>query len=188
MKKTSPRETSGRERIIAAAIRELGEKGYDAAGIRDIAAEAGMALGALYRHFKGKDDLAREIYATSIRSWSERLKESAEQHDHPAERLDAMVRFFSAAFDAEPQHGPARRFSARAANPLKVVQAELERASARREILPGNLEARALVVLGAVLQPAAAYSRAGKTGLAGIADEISAAAIRAAGITPKGKS
>lgn len=116
-------------------------------------------------------------------------------YDRPPERLDAMVRFFCKAFDAEPdlfaflllnQNGPARSFSAKAANPLKVIEAELERAAARREILPGDLKTRALVIMGAVLQPAAAYSRQGKTGLAEVAEEIAGAAARAAGFTYRG--
>src|SRR5262249_18811457 len=157
----------------------------------DIAETAEMSLGALYRHYQNKDDLGRALYAEAIAVWSERLLDSAAGLADPASRLRAMTKFFCRAFDKDPnlfaflllnQHGPARSFGRKAANPVKVLEAEIRRAELDGRIAPGHRQLRTLCVLGAVLQPAAAYSRLGKTGLSALAEEIADAAVRTAGI------
>ena len=50
-----------REQIIAAAYRVLAEQGYDAATIKAIAREAGVAPGLLHYYFASKDDLLIEV-------------------------------------------------------------------------------------------------------------------------------
>ncbi|MDP6931179.1 MAG: helix-turn-helix domain-containing protein, partial [Planctomycetota bacterium] len=45
------------ERILQAAVRLFGRKGYHASSIADIADEAGVAAGTIYLYFKRKEDL-----------------------------------------------------------------------------------------------------------------------------------
>jgi AcrR family transcriptional regulator len=53
-----------RQKVLAAARKLFGEKGYQGATIRDIAAEAGMSTGAVFANFADKSDLFAEIMAT----------------------------------------------------------------------------------------------------------------------------
>lgn len=46
-----------RNRIIATALKEFKEKGYNAASIRNIAKNSGTSVGNLYKYFLSKDDL-----------------------------------------------------------------------------------------------------------------------------------
>lgn len=46
-----------RERLLDAAIAVFCEKGYDGAGVQEIARRAGLTTGAIYANFKGKADL-----------------------------------------------------------------------------------------------------------------------------------
>jgi AcrR family transcriptional regulator len=46
-----------REELLAAALRVFARRGYAAAGVDEIAAEAGYSKGALYWHFAGKEEL-----------------------------------------------------------------------------------------------------------------------------------
>lgn len=50
-------ESDARERILAAAIEEFGEAGYDGATIRGIAARAGVDSALVHHHFGTKADL-----------------------------------------------------------------------------------------------------------------------------------
>lgn len=50
-----------RNNIIAAALKEFTEKGYHDASMRVIAANAGVAIGNVYRYFKNKDELFNSI-------------------------------------------------------------------------------------------------------------------------------
>jgi AcrR family transcriptional regulator len=46
-----------RERLIAAAAEVFAEKGYDRAGVQEIARRAGFTTGAIYGRFRGKAEL-----------------------------------------------------------------------------------------------------------------------------------
>jgi len=48
--------------IVRAATSLFAEKGIDGTSMREIADAAGVREAAIYRHFAGKDDLAREIF------------------------------------------------------------------------------------------------------------------------------
>jgi AcrR family transcriptional regulator len=51
---------SSRGALLAAALHEFSEKGYDAATVAGIAERAGVTTGALYAHFEGKLDVLLE--------------------------------------------------------------------------------------------------------------------------------
>ena len=51
-----------RPEIVRVATALFAEKGIDATSMRDIADAAGVREAAIYRHFPGKDELARDIF------------------------------------------------------------------------------------------------------------------------------
>lgn len=61
----SPRSDAlaGRDRFLSAADRVFVRYGYDGSTIRAIAEEAGTSLARLNRHWSGKEDLFREVFA-----------------------------------------------------------------------------------------------------------------------------
>jgi AcrR family transcriptional regulator len=71
-------KTQERKReILAAASKVFRTKGLHAAGMRDIAAELGMAVGNLYYYFRDKEDLlafVQESTLTGLLSLAERVK------------------------------------------------------------------------------------------------------------------
>jgi AcrR family transcriptional regulator len=58
----APGAAEGKQRILRAALRLFSEKGLCATSIRDIGAAAGLSNPALYKHYRGKDDLARDLF------------------------------------------------------------------------------------------------------------------------------
>jgi AcrR family transcriptional regulator len=50
------------EHLVAVARERFAEQGYAATSIEDIVQRAGVAKGALYHHFSGKDALFRAVY------------------------------------------------------------------------------------------------------------------------------
>ena len=52
--------------IVSAAVRLVARQGVNGTSIRQIATAAGVTEGALYRHFKGKDDLCQQAYFTIV--------------------------------------------------------------------------------------------------------------------------
>lgn len=61
---TRARNRAGRAaiaRLSAAATAVFGELGYNAAGVEEVVARAGMARSTFYEYFTGKDELFREL-------------------------------------------------------------------------------------------------------------------------------
>ncbi|WP_244222713.1 TetR/AcrR family transcriptional regulator [Cupriavidus lacunae] len=62
------REQSDENRaaLLATASRLFRERGIDGVGVAEIAREAGLTHGALYAHFRSKDDLATEAFTQAL--------------------------------------------------------------------------------------------------------------------------
>jgi AcrR family transcriptional regulator len=74
--------------ILEAAVREFYEHGFESAGVADIAARAGIAASAIYRHFESKD----EILATIVDRALDSLQSYAGPHrDDPQVELEALI-------------------------------------------------------------------------------------------------
>ncbi|HET6737736.1 MAG TPA: TetR/AcrR family transcriptional regulator [Kribbella sp.] len=58
---TEARRVARRTEIVAAARRCFARDGFHQTSMANIAAEAGLSVGAAYRHFAGKEDLVLEI-------------------------------------------------------------------------------------------------------------------------------
>ena len=91
-------ERNGRppiEAIRAAAFRQFAERGYPVVTVRDIMKACGLTQGALYNHFKSKDELLHDIIA-STQAELERLCQQAVNGagDDPRARLAAFVRAY----------------------------------------------------------------------------------------------
>jgi AcrR family transcriptional regulator len=72
-----------RQRLLAAAAAVFSERGYAGATTREIAESAGVAEGTIYRHFSGKDELFRAVFAEMSATSAEellRLPELAGKH------------------------------------------------------------------------------------------------------------
>jgi TetR/AcrR family transcriptional regulator, cholesterol catabolism regulator len=76
-----------RQRVIDAAMALGLDGGYDAVQMRDVAAQADVAMGTVYRYFSSKDHLL----AATLVYWVEQLAVRIEQHPPPGEQPSARV-------------------------------------------------------------------------------------------------
>lgn len=85
------------EAIRAAAFAQFAERGYPVVTVRDIMKACGLTQGALYNHFKSKDELLHDIIA-STQAELERLcrQAVAGAGDDPRDKLAAFVRVYVA--------------------------------------------------------------------------------------------
>ncbi len=80
----------GRERLIIAAARVLGESGYEGATLSRIGAAAGILPGSLYHHFKSKEDLFITVHAEGFKQLNEAVDSAlAAAPKDPWSRLEA---------------------------------------------------------------------------------------------------
>src|SRR5262245_44129360 len=64
-----------RARIVAAAQERFAAFGYRRTAIADIARQAGVAAGTLYRYFDGKEDIFRAVVRELHETWLSRARE-----------------------------------------------------------------------------------------------------------------
>lgn len=76
------------DRVVAAATHLFATHGYERTTVQQIVDAAGVAKGAMYHHFTGKDDLLYEIYHRILTVQFQRLRDIVEG-DGP---IDARLR------------------------------------------------------------------------------------------------
>jgi AcrR family transcriptional regulator len=98
-----PSQRARRERIITAALRLLEHSEYDKIQMRDIAEEADVALGTVYRYFTSKEHL----FAAVLVVWSDSLRGRVQRRplvgETPQELLEDLMNRVLNAFDRFPQ-------------------------------------------------------------------------------------
>lgn len=92
-----------RDRIIDAGLALLRTHDHSQIQMKDVAAEAEVALGTVYRYFQSKDHLFAEVLA----AWSSQLRDNVERRplkgSTNAERLTDVLQRSMRAFQAWPQ-------------------------------------------------------------------------------------
>jgi AcrR family transcriptional regulator len=107
--------------ILSAATRVFARRGCAQATMQDVAAEAGLSVGAIYRYFPSKDDLVQAVFENIGESTRALFARAVERAETPAE----MLRNAGWAIEQRFQEAPAREET------ILVLEAIL--AEARRE-------------------------------------------------------
>jgi AcrR family transcriptional regulator len=97
--RTSPlridRDQALRQRILACALQRVAAGGFVALTMQALAEDVGIATGSLYRHFRGKGELAAEVFAIASQREVEALTQVLRAPGSPAVRLADGVRQFA---------------------------------------------------------------------------------------------
>ena len=101
-----PRTTEDRRRRILDAAREVyAEKGGLSAGLRPIAARAGVTTGAIYAVFDGKEDIYAALLEESLQRLAEAVERAAAAETEAADALRAAALAFYDYYAAHPFEG-----------------------------------------------------------------------------------
>lgn len=153
-----------RESILAEAVELFAARGVDGTSIRDIAHAVGVAEGALYRHFRSKEEIVRTLFLGHYAALAADVQAIAARRVPFAERLRALIERFAQLFDEHPalftfllvnQHRHLGAVpSAPDENPVAAVREVMDRAMAEGDIPAGDPDLAAAMALGLVVQPA----------------------------------
>lgn len=144
-----------RPAIIDAAIRLFSEKGIKATTIKDIAREADVAEGTLYRHWKGKEELAQELFYNNMKRFKEELEGALRGVSGTKNKLKQAIVAFYAFAQREPllykflilsSHYELRELLPRTPKPLEVIMGIV-----REGIEAGELKQIELPFAGAII-------------------------------------
>lgn len=90
-------------RVMRAALRLFVQKGIDGTTIKDIAREAKVAEGSLYRHYKSKEDLAWDLFKTHLSDFTHKLMRKVLQERTSQDRVRRFVEESFAAYEDDPE-------------------------------------------------------------------------------------
>src|SRR5437773_2112800 len=90
------------DKMLDAAARLFGTQRFHEVRMEDIAAEAGVGKGTLYRYFSDKDELYLALLKRSSGQFVGRLQEAVERAAGARARLEALVAAILGFFDGQP--------------------------------------------------------------------------------------
>jgi AcrR family transcriptional regulator len=88
------RTTETQARLLNAAEEVFVRDGYENAQLDEIAAIAGRSKGAVYTHFKSKEDLFLALFEHRTRSYIDRLADSLQNCTNRKQSLEAFREFY----------------------------------------------------------------------------------------------
>ncbi|HYC41962.1 MAG TPA: TetR/AcrR family transcriptional regulator [Noviherbaspirillum sp.] len=94
--KTAARKAAMRQRILDASLLLVATGGFGALTVSAVAREAGIATGAVYKHFESKAQLCAEVFRGATEKELAVVRESALAEGGPAKRLLDAIEAFSA--------------------------------------------------------------------------------------------
>lgn len=77
--------------ILEAGSREFAEKGFEKASMKNIANNAGISVGVLYKYYKNKDDFFSACLEDSLRVLSDKMDEFHSWNTTPRERIRRIL-------------------------------------------------------------------------------------------------
>ena len=155
--------TPTREKIERKAMELFVVQGVSETTIRDIAEAAGVAEGALYRHYEGRDALILALFQRHYGAFAERLDAVQASRHGTRAKLRAMIEECAAVFDSDPlrfqflllvQHHSMRRLDPDHATPVDIVRKVVAEGMATGELPRRDPDLATAWVMGLILQPA----------------------------------
>ena len=123
--------------ILDAAMRMFARKGVDDTKMQEIATEAGLSAGAIYRYFSSKEDLLRGVFAECTEEHRTLFAQAAIGTDSPSEALGEIGR---SAWDDFKREGWRDNVILNLETALKATRQPEELGAARREMLSALVE------------------------------------------------
>jgi AcrR family transcriptional regulator len=164
---------SRRGEILEAALAVFAEHGYDAARVRHVAERAGVSDAALYRHYRSKEAVAEDLFATHMRRSAEAFQAiatdttmSVEQrikrlaHENLSERNEQPN---AHAFVLGHQHRFLSALPADFPYPIRVLDDLIAKGQRDGSVKPGPPRILSALILGCLNWPiiTAQHARAG---------------------------
>ena len=117
--KAVPKSEETRERILNAALKLFHKRGFEAATMREIAEEAGVATGAAYYYFSSKDAIVLDFYRRSCAQMQPQIESVLKDTVGLEQRLRELIRVKLMQFG--PHRGVLRALLRNGADPKHPV-------------------------------------------------------------------
>ena len=163
-------KVSAKQKIDAAAVELFTHMGVDATTTKLIAKAAGISEGAIYRHYRSKDELALTLFMAAHQRLSSLVAEAAAGELGIKAKAAAIVRAYCQAADENwplftfhmlSLHRFLPFYQEDGKDPVSVVEALVKRAMLEAELPPADPRIVASMAIGVIIQTAQnkAYGR-----------------------------
>jgi len=155
--------TLTKQRLEQCALMLFVKKGITATTIKDIATEAGIAEGTLYRHYQSKDQLAEQLFIRSYEVIYDKIKQLQSEHQSISDKIRAMIDFFCESYDNDPilfnylllsQHHQLKNIVQREISMHQLFVTMFSTAIHKQELKEADPHVYSATMLGIVLQAA----------------------------------
>jgi AcrR family transcriptional regulator len=150
--------------IETTAIELFASRGLAQVTVKEISEHANCAEGALYRHYKSKEEMAWLLFRREVEKFGARLRKVLHSSESFAERIRASIELFYKFFDEDrvtfsfillAQHDfPPEWKIDQALNPDALVAEFIKKGMKEGKVPVPDANLAAAMVLGLVLQPA----------------------------------
>jgi AcrR family transcriptional regulator len=123
--------------ILDAAMRTFARKGVESTTMQEIAAEADLSAGAIYRYFPSKDHLLRGVFADCTEENREKFEQASAGTDSPCAAIGDIGR---SAWGALKREGARQSAILNLETVLAAARKPEELGAARREMLSAQIE------------------------------------------------
>jgi AcrR family transcriptional regulator len=163
------KRTTRLPQILRAALHLFVRQGIEGTTTKDIAGRAQVAEGALYRHFKSKEELAWYLFASNMNAFTHDLLAAAMPKAGAQARLAAVIRYCCESYEKDRdlfhylvlvEHKELQKFARTYTDPGQGVMRIIEEGQQAGEVRAGDVSLLAAVVIGA-LQRACVIRQAG---------------------------
>jgi AcrR family transcriptional regulator len=150
-----------RERIERAALRLFVRNGVAETSIRDISVEAGVSQGAMYNHYRSKDELAWHLFADNFSEIGAELRRIGRGDGPIAERMRAMIGHVFDVFDRDwemvsyvflARHMHLKQITRHLGNPYVAFRTVIAQEMRKGSNAGRNVDVAASMVTGAIIQ------------------------------------
>ncbi len=155
--------TQTKIRITRVALELFAEKGVKETTIKDIAHAAKVSEGAMYRHYRGKDELAEMLFRENYINFAGEMTHRLKNIQTFPEKIECIVNLFCEAFDRDPvlysfllfsQHDELKKIRPEDPNPVDLIKKVVGKAMRQGEIPKTDVVLATALIMGIVLQPA----------------------------------
>lgn len=152
-----------RKKLERCAMGLFVTKGIHATTIKDIANEAQVAEGTMYRHWKSKDELAQSLFIHAYETVMAQMGKLIAQETTFKEQMKLLTHMFCKQYDEDPvlfqyllltQHYQKQYLSNEKQNAHYFVVHLINQAMHRNELPKGDPHVYAAIAMGIVLQAA----------------------------------
>lgn len=91
------------DRILVAAIKVIGDKGFHNAKIKEIATLADVADGTIYNYFKNKEDLLITIFKIKLDEYVSKAKAELKGIDDPLDKFKTVIEYHLKVMSDDPE-------------------------------------------------------------------------------------